>query len=687
MDTDPDHMQKSGYKNIGFNSAWLPVLVVVIFCFPFLVHAQTCNDLGQNPSTAFPVCGTAVFHQSTVAICGNRTVPGPCSSDPISDKNPYWYKFTCFKAGTLGFVITPMNLSDDYDWQLFDVTGRGNLDDIYTDPNLFVACNWSGEGGKTGAAVQGKSLEICAGYGKPLYSAMPTLKAGHKYILLISHFTDSQSGYDLEFTGGSANITDPADPHLGVASANCDGLQISLLLNKKMRCNTLSTDGSEFTLSSGGANIIKAIGNSCAAGFDLDTVTLTLDKALVPGNYQLAIKNGKDGNTILDFCDRNIPENESVDFTVFPLQPTPMDSIYPLRCSPSMVQLLFKKPMKCSSIAPDGSDFTVTGPSTVTVTGAVGFCEGDGGTSAINVNFSGPIVTGGVYTVTLKRGSDGNTIFDECAQETPVGSAVDFTVKDTVSAVFSYQLISGCKTDTLRFNNEGKNGIDSWRWTFDNTRSELTRTPVNVYTTTGDHLVSLIVSNGFCSDTVSQTISLEPKIKAAFTGPDILCPKEAAVFVDASIGKVTWWNWDFGNGYSSNVQNPPPQNYLASTADRSYPIRLVTFDAVGCTDTVVKKMDVVVSCVIAVPNAFTPNGDGHNDYLYPSNIYKADNLLFRVFNRYGQMVFQSRDMFHKWDGTLNGRMQDPGVYVWTLQYTLRDTGKSYSFKGTTVLIR
>jgi len=303
-------MQKAGYKYSVSTSISLPVVVAIIFCFPFLTRAQVCNALGQNPGTALPVCGTSVFHQSTVAICGNRTVPGPCSSDPISDKNPYWYKFTCFNQGTLGFVITPMNLSDDYDWQLFDVTGR-NPNDIYSDATLFVACNWSGEGGKTGASLQGKSLEVCAGYGKPLYSTMPQLKTGHQYLLLISHFTDSQSGYDLEFTGGTANITDPSDPHLALASPSCDGQQVKVVLNKKVRCNTLSADGSEFALSSGAANVVKAVANSCQFGFDLDTLTVTLDKALVPGNYELGVKKGTDVIALMDFCDLEIGEGEA----------------------------------------------------------------------------------------------------------------------------------------------------------------------------------------------------------------------------------------------------------------------------------------------------------------------------------------------------------------------------------------
>ncbi len=98
-------------------------------------------------------------------------------------------------------------------------------------------------------------------------------------------------------------------------------------------------------------------------------------------------------------------------------------------------------------------------------------------------------------------------------------------------------------------------------------------------------------------------------------------------------------------------------------------------------------LKVLKSCYIAVPNAFTPNGDGLNDFLYPLNAYKADNLEFKVYNRLGQLVFSTTDWTVKWDGTINGQPQDTGIFVWTLQYTNRDTGKHVFMKGSTVLIR
>ena len=82
---------------------------------------------GQLASTAFPVCGSDTFHQTTVPAGHTHTlqVPG-CSGDGAvyADTNPFWYTFTCYTAGSLGFLITPNNLGDDYDWMLYDITNH-----------------------------------------------------------------------------------------------------------------------------------------------------------------------------------------------------------------------------------------------------------------------------------------------------------------------------------------------------------------------------------------------------------------------------------------------------------------------------------------------------------------------------------------------------------------------------------
>lgn len=665
-------------------------IVFSIFLFFFLgqlAEGQTCTTAGQNPSTAFPVCGTSVFSQTTVPYCGGRRVPGPCAStDSLTDTNPFWYKFTCFKAGTLGFLITPLDLGDDYDWQLFDVTGH-DPNEVYTNTSLFVSCNWSGNTGLTGASAAGKKLNNCAGPSYPTFSSMPSLKLNHQYLLLVSHFTKykpGQDGYKLSFSGGTASITDTIPPALQGISSSCDAQKIYIKTNKKMKCNSLASDGSDFVISPAAAKIISA--KAFCGAFDMDSLVLELGAPLPVGNYSVSIKNGTDGNTLLDNCNTEIPVGNSLPLQILPLAPTPMDSLTPVTCAPQTLLLVFKKNISCNSIAADGSDFVVIGPNPVNVVSASGNCQNQV-SNTIQVTLSAPIVNEGTYQIILKKGSDGNTLVDECAQETPEGSALSFKVMDTVSAEFSYSINRGCQYDTVYFKNEGKNKINQWFWQMDYNGTSSLQNPVTYFSSFGNKQIILKVSNGFCSDTVRKEVYLDNELKASFETTNILCPEDSAIFKNNSIGNIVSYFWNFQNGNTSQIENPYPQKYPVLLAEHNYPVSLVVQNDLGCFDTAVNNIRALKSCYIAVPNAFTPNGDGLNDFLYPLNAYKADNLTFRVYNRAGQLIFETHDWIRKWDGTFKGEPQDAGIFVWTLQYILRDTGKPVFKKGSTALIR
>ena len=136
------------------------------------------------------------------------------------------------------------------------------------------------------------------------------------------------------------------------------------------------------------------------------------------------------------------------------------------------------------------------------------------------------------------------------------------------------------------------------------------------------------------------------------------------------------------------MKTPTPQNYIprASTDFIALP-QLIVQNDYGCYDTITKPVKVAFSCFITVPSAFTPNGDGRNDYLYPLQAFKAVNLIFRVYDRWGNLVFQGKDFTQKWNGRYKGQEAAAGTYVWTLSYKDVDTGKDFSQKGTSILIR
>lgn len=198
-----------------------------------------------------------------------------------------------------------------------------------------------------------------------------------------------------------------------------------------------------------------------------------------------------------------------------------------------------------------------------------------------------------------------------------------------------------------------------------------------------------VTSADGCTDTAKVIIKVlnNSPVKANFSNPEYLCrPTDTASFTDLSMGKIVNWQWNFGNGQSSTLQHPAMQFYYTSNATHNYQASLKVTDAMGCSDSVLHLIKVAENCYIAVPGAFTPNMDGVNDYLYPLNAYKATNLLFRVFDRVGHLVFETKDWTRKWDGTYKNFPQPTGVYIWMLDYN-DATNKRISLRGTTVLLR
>jgi gliding motility-associated-like protein len=673
------------------------IFFIVLNILALKSWSQSCTALGQTPATAFPVCGATTFTQKTVPICSNGNVPYiNCGSTTIATANPYWYKFTCYAAGTLGFVITPLSaIKQDYDWQLFDITGH-DPNDIFSDASLVLTANWAGTYGLTGASAAGTKTFECGSDPMQNISAfakMPTLIVGHQYLLLVSHFLDvgqtSEEGYTLSFQGGTASIVNPITPVIQNAYGVCDGTEIVVVLNKNMNCNSLAADGSDFTVSGGPVpiSVVSASGNGCSSAFDMDSITLKLNRVLAPGTYTVTAATGSDGNTLLDNCGNVLAQGLQASLKFISAQATPMDSISPVICIQDTLKLIFSKPMQCSSIAADGSDFSITGPATVSVKSASGVCT-NGVSTVIKIILTKPIRANGTFTITLKNGSDGNSLIDECNQVTPAGSTLSFTTKNITTADFQTAVNPGCKYDTIYLTHNGYGGTTQWLWSIDGLTASNIQNPAFISNAFGKHTVQLAVTNGFCSDTVSSSfVFVDQTVKASFAVADTLCPTDTLHFEDRSTANTIAWKWNFGNGVTSTLQFPPAQSYPLTGRRSNYTTKLIATNSFNCSDTAYKIITVLASCYIAVPSAFTPNGDGLNDYLYPLNAFKADNLVFRVFNRYGQVVFETKDWTKKWDGRVNALPQPSGTYVWMLDYTNHDNGQRVSLKGTTVLIR
>ncbi|WP_181358341.1 gliding motility-associated C-terminal domain-containing protein [Taibaiella chishuiensis] len=89
---------------------------------------------------------------------------------------------------------------------------------------------------------------------------------------------------------------------------------------------------------------------------------------------------------------------------------------------------------------------------------------------------------------------------------------------------------------------------------------------------------------------------------------------------------------------------------------------------------------------LLIPNAFTPNGDGRNDIFQISNFSNEKLIDFRIFNRWGTILFRSTDPKNGWDGTYKGQEQPMGVYGYLICIGYPD-GKVETYKGTVTLLR
>lgn len=664
-------------------------ILFLLLCWHNNVAAQ-CSTPGQTPGTAFPVCGTSVFHQSSVPLCTNKDpLFVPCSDGAsYADKNPFYYRFTCYVSGTLGFLITPLAANEDYDWQLYDITGKDPAA-IFSDNSTVVIGNWAGTYGPTGASSTGVDTTQCGSIPElnlNTFSKMPDLIEGHTYLLMISHWTDGQSGYDLSFGGGTAVITDPQMPHMLNAVSGCDGKSLTVRLNKKIRCNSLTSTGSEFSVFPAATTVVSATTTTCSPGFDFDELTLSFATPLPSNIYELIINNGSDGNTLTDLCGNNITQGEKISFEYLIPQPILADSVRKPACAPDSILLFYPKKIQCSSISPDGGDFSISGPTTVNVIGASGKCVNDL-TDYVLIKFAEPIYTKGTYSLSIEPGIDGSPVFDLCGQ--PIQpQTLSFITADTVNANFTYVNDMGCQRDTLHFTHNGAHDVNKWNWAFNNGPNIGSQNHTLIWPAKSDNIAQLIVGNGTCKDTALQSIKLDNAVMADFSIPSIICPEDALVIKNNSEGLIDSWKWTYDIAGSSTMKDPPAFLMPNINKEAYYTIKLVASNnGIGCSDSARHTLTVLDHCVINVPTGFTPNNDGLNDYFRPHNAIKADNYQFRVYNRWGQLVFQSRNWQERWDGRFKGELQASGVFVWMVSYTHSETQKAVFKKGTVMLIR
>ena len=409
---------------------------LLLLLLSFHAKAQVCSGPGRTPQTATVVCGTLTFTQVTAPSCSAPNLPlSGCTSPalPMPASNSVWYRFHCYQTGTLGFLITPTVSSDDYDWQVMDITGR-NPQDVMT-TNLAISVNFSGIPGVTGCSPAGALDLRCAGGGAGTqFNRMPTLTAGNDYLLVVNNCCDGFSGYGLTFTGGTAVLTDNQLPTVtNLGPVGCNTSQVRVQLSEDVLCSSLTAAGSEFTITDGTNTYpFTSITSLCSAQNAITAFTFNMQNPLPPGNYNLVVNTGSDGNTLMDVCQTELIPGSSFPFSINAQPPIAVNAITYTGCAPTVLKVALSKPVLCNSITATGSEFFIS-PGTNAVTSVQTVCGGANTyTDTIQVILQNPLPHGN-YQLNINSGSDGNTLIDTCGIALAAGYQFPFTIVQTTT--------------------------------------------------------------------------------------------------------------------------------------------------------------------------------------------------------------------------------------------------------------
>ncbi len=244
-----------------------------------------------------------------------------------------------------------------------------------------------------------------------------------------------------------------------------------------------------------------------------------------------------------------------------------------------------------------------------------------------------------------------------------------------------------CSGDTVDFIAAGIGGGSgpTYQWLINGMPIATGDTLVDNALSNGDLIRCLMTSSLSCTSQVSsgnQIIMLVNPRPGIVFSPDtlILVPGSSTVLSPGITGSIATYQWTPSTGLSDPTMAMPQ---AAPRATTTYQLRVTGAD--GCTANAFQT--VMVYYLLKMPGAFTPNGDGINDVfrIPPSTPQKI--AFFKVYNRWGNLVFQTSDANQGWDGTLQQQLQPPGAYIWEIQFQDPLTHKYLIQTGTVSLMR
>ena len=254
-----------------------------------------------------------------------------------------------------------------------------------------------------------------------------------------------------------------------------------------------------------------------------------------------------------------------------------------------------------------------------------------------------------------------------------------------------FNFIKKCFNDTVFFIDstivsQGEN-ISSRSWSFGDNSSDTIKNPKHIYAKIKLYYVQMSITTELgCSDSITKPVVIYPDPIADFSFDGITFEPNKIIYFNDKSKNADLWLWNFGDNSSESTDRAPSHSYLNEGIYKI--IQSVTNLNSGCIDTASQYLTVKTNIPIyppKVPSGFSPNNDGKNDTLYVrGGPFKT--LEFKIYNKWGQLIFSTDDPTQGWNGTWKGVMQPIGIYTFTLNAVTTDGGE-YHKTGDVTIIR
>ena len=263
---------------------------------------------------------------------------------------------------------------------------------------------------------------------------------------------------------------------------------------------------------------------------------------------------------------------------------------------------------------------------------------------------------------------------------------------------FTASITTGCAPLCLQFYDKSTilgGTIVQWGWKFGDGDTSFVQNPIYCYPDTGTFTPTLsVVSADGCESAlqIDQMITVYSKPVASFIyspNPINTVLEPTVVFTDKSTDAygIAYWSWIFGDGSVNTSENSienPTHDYPDTGA---YCPTLIVTNTKGCIDTITECLAVIPLYTLYIPSAFSPNGDGDNDFFAPKGAYIKSFEMY-IFDRWGMELYHTTDIHDGWDGRVrsSGKICQEDSYVYKI--TAVDwSNKQHSYVGEVTLIK